>query len=76
MKDLRFIYKPYIPQILSNQKTLKNNFSEKSIFGNLNYSFNQNLVKKPDTKSSSDLVMLKLKKRKLIPIVKFKRKGE
>ena len=76
MKDLRFIYKPYIPQILSNQKTLKNNLSEKSIFGNLNYSFNQNLVKKPDTKSSSDLVMLKLKKRKLIPIVKFKRKGE
>ena len=76
MKDLRFIYKPYIPQILSNQKTLKNNLSEKSIFGNLNYSFNQNLIKKPDTKSSSDIVMLKLKKRKLIPIVKFKRKGE
>ena len=76
MKDLRFIYKPYIPQILSNQRTLKNNLSEKSIFGNLNYSFNQNLIKKPDTKSSSDIVMLKLKKRKLIPIVKFKRKGE
>ena len=76
MKDLRFIYKPYIPQILSDQKTLKNNLSEKSIFGNLNYSFNQNLIKKPDTKSSSDIVMLKLKKRKLIPIVKFKRKGE
>ena len=77
MKDLKFIYKPYIPQILSSQKTLKNNLSEKSIFGNLNYSINHNLLRgKPDTKSNSEVALLKYKKRKLIPIMKIKLKEE
>jgi hypothetical protein len=44
MKDLRCIYRPYIPKILLNGKRLKYNLSDESIFGNLNYSIKPDII--------------------------------
>lgn len=68
-KDLKFIYRPYVPQILQNAKQLKNNKSDKLIFGNLNYSFNQNLL---EQKSTIETKKHSHKRKKLIPILKIK----
>ena len=85
-KDLKYIYRPYIPQILKNNnnnnnnnsnnntsKTLKQNKSDISIFGNLNYSYNFRLMnysyehKNADTKQT-----MHKQRKKLIPILRIK----
>ena len=78
LKDIRHLYKPYIPKIYKIdhnnknnnkivKKDLKYNLSEETIFGNLNYSFNVNIFFKNPNNSSTNKT-----KKFLIPITKYK----
>lgn len=72
-KDLKFIYRPYVPQILQDAKKLKNNMSDKLIFGNLNYSFNHNLLNYPyEQKNTIEIKKRSHRRKKLIPILKVR----
>ena len=70
-KDLKYIDRPYIPQILKNKKTLKQNKSDISIFGNLNYSYNIKLMNY-SYEHNGDTKRAMLKRKKLIPILRIK----
>jgi hypothetical protein len=77
-KDLKYIYRPYIPQILKNSnntsKTLQQNKSDISIFGNLNYSYNFKLMNYSYEHKNADIkqTMHKQQRKKLIPILRIK----
>jgi hypothetical protein len=79
LKDIRKLYKPYCPKILKDNHGFKYNLSEESIFGNLHYSMNQDILKGKsiDFQSISNdkhLTYLKnyQKPLKLIPILRYK----
>ena len=80
LKDVRIIYDSYVPKIYKGSNGLfKCNLNEENIFGNLNYSMNNSLLKrKQDELGSSDSESkIKRKKEKmnpvkLIPILRFK----
>lgn len=46
MKDVRLLYKGYIPDIIKKKNT-NNTISEQSIYGNLNYSIDRELLRIP-----------------------------
>ena len=79
LKDVRKLYKPYCPKILKDNHGFKYNLSEESIFGNLHYSMNQDILKGKsiDFQSiSNDKHPAYLKNfqkpLKLIPILRYK----
>ena len=45
MKNLKCVYETYIPKILRSKNHLRYNLSDENIFGNLNYSMSQDLLK-------------------------------
>ena len=45
MKNLKCLYESYIPKILRSNNHLRYNLSDENIFGNLNYSMKQELLK-------------------------------
>ena len=79
LKDIRLLYKPYCPKILKDNHGFKYNLSEESIFGNLHYSMNQNILKGKsfDYQSISkdkhfNYIKNIQKPLKLIPILRYK----
>ncbi len=80
MKDIRKLYEPYCPKILKDNHGFKYNISEESIFGNLYYSMNQDILKGKSTdfhSISNDKIYRKIKNNqrplKLIPILRYKK---
>jgi hypothetical protein len=77
---LKYIYETYIPNILKNNNQIKYNLSEENIFGNLNYSMSQDLLKGKNVKINYDKLfnfpgnnfLIKLKPSKLMPIIRIK----
>ena len=77
---MKYIYETYIPNILKNNNQIKYNLSEENIFGNLNYSMSQDLLKGKNVKINYDKLfnfpgnnfLIKLKPSKLMPIIKIK----
>ena len=77
---MKYIYETYIPNILKNNNQIKYNLSEENIFGNLNYSMNQDLLKGKNVKINYDKLfnfpgnnfLIKLKPSKLMPIIRIK----
>ena len=47
MKDVRFLYKGFVPEILKNNKNANKTINEDSIFGNLKYSIDKQLLIRP-----------------------------
>ena len=72
MKDLRCIYQPYIPKILLEDKKLRYNFSEESIFGNLNYSMKPDVIESINNRENLNF-SAKIRPLKLIPITRVKK---
>lgn len=80
LKNVRYLYKYYIPTIIRSNNGIKYNLSEENIFGNLNYSINKNLLSK--NKMENVLSSINVNKQKkvdvrfrssnLVPIIKFK----
>ena len=73
MKNLRCIYQPYIPKVLQEEKSMKYNLSEESIFGNLNYPINPEVIENINNKEIYHF-STKFRPNKLIPITRIKRK--
>lgn len=80
MKDVRKLYQPYYPKILrdSNSNGFKYNLSEESIFGNLYYSMNTDLLKgKPkeyhSISTDKNYSNIQRGPKKLIPILRYKK---
>ena len=81
MKDLKKIYQSYCPKIFNNEEPLiKYNFSEESIFGNLHYSMNRDLLKRNIKNMNLNVPLgnnsFKEYKKgpiRLLPILKFKK---
>ena len=79
MKNLKCIYEAYIPKILRSKNHLRYNLSDENIFGNLNYSMSQDLLKgkniKPNYATISKLLGNKSlnnsKPSKLMPIIRI-----
>lgn len=77
---MKYIYETYIPNILKNNNQIKYNLSEENIFGNLNYSMSQDLLKGKNVKINYDKLfnfpgnnfLIKLKPSKLMPIIRIK----
>ncbi len=77
---MKYIYETYIPSILKNNNQIKYNLSEENIFGNLNYSMSQDLLKGKNVKINYDKLfnfpgnnfLIKLKPSKLMPIIRIK----
>ena len=81
MKNIKCIYEPYIPKIIKTNKGIKYNLSEESIFGNLKYSMNKNLLKGKTIDIDSFSLyknnafsngLINFKYSKLIPIIRYK----
>ena len=47
MKDVRLLYKGFVPEILKNNKKANKTINEDSIFGNLKYSIDKQLLITP-----------------------------
>ena len=73
MKDIRCIYRPYIPKVLLNGKRLKYNLSDESIFGNLNYSIKPDIIESINNRENYNF-SAKIRPLKLIHIKKKKKK--
>ena len=81
MKDLKKIYQSYCPKIfINNEPLIKYNFSEESIFGNLHYSMNRDLLKRNIKNMNLNIPLnnnsfkeFKKGPVKLLPILKFKK---
>ena len=77
---MKYIYETYIPNILKNNNQIKYNLSEENIFGNLNYSMSQDLLKGKNVKINYDKLfnfpgnnfLIKLKPSKIMPIIRIK----
>ena len=77
---MKYIYETYIPNILKNNNQIKYNLSEENIFGNLNYSMSQDLLKGKNVKINYDKLfnfpgnnfLMKLKPSKLMPVIRIK----
>ena len=77
---MKYIYETYIPNVLRNNNQIKYNLSEENIFGNLNYSMSQDLLKGKNVKINYDKLfnfpgnnfLIKLKPSKLMPIIRIK----
>ena len=80
IKNYKYIYETYVPNILKNNNQIKYNLSEENIFGNLNYSMSQDLLKGKNVKINYDKLfnfpgnnfLIKLKPSKLMPIIRIK----
>lgn len=78
MKDIKKLYQPYYPQILKDNQGFKYNLSEESIFGNLLYSMNNDLLKGKSLdctnleKKILDSKFGQYRPVKLIPILRYK----
>ena len=75
MKNLKYIYDEYIPRILRNKKQIKYNLSEDSIFGNLNYSMSQDILKGKNVQMDYTNIkgnLMNFKPSKLFPILRIK----
>ena len=68
LKDLRYIYKPYVPKLFVNNGGLSRDESEKSIFGNLNYSISYSV------KSRKNYSLPSYGDDNFYPIVKLRKK--
>ena len=81
LKDPRKIYQSYCPKILiDDERLIKYNFSEESIFGNLHYSMNMDLLKRNIKNMNVKIPMnnnsfneYKKVPIRLLPILKFKK---
>ena len=78
MKDVRKLYQPYYPKILRDSNGFKYNLSEESIFGNLYYSMNPDLLNgktKEYHSISTDKNYSNIQRgpKKLIPILRYKK---
>ena len=73
MKNLRCIYQPYVPKVLQEERAMKYNLSEESIFGNLNYSMNPEVIDNINNKELFNYGA-KFRPKNLIPITRVKRK--
>ena len=79
MKNLKCIYEAYIPKILRSKNHLRYNLSDENIFGNLNYSMSQDLLKGKNIKLNYATISKLLgnkslnnsKPSKLIPIIRI-----
>ena len=77
---MKYIYETYIPRILRSNNQIKYNLSEENIFGNLNYSMSQDLLKGKNVKINYDKLfnfpgnnfLKNLKPSKLMPIIRIK----
>ena len=77
---MKYIYETYIPNILKNNNKIKYNLSEENIFGNLNYSMSQDLLKGKNVKINYDNLfkfrgnnfLIKLKPSKIMPVIRIK----
>lgn len=47
MKDVRLLYKGFVPQIFKDNKKTNKTINEDSIFGNLKYSIDKQLLIRP-----------------------------
>ena len=79
MKNLKCIYEAYIPKILRSKNHLRYNLSDENIFGNLNYSMSQDLLKGKNIKLNYATIRKLLgnkllnnnKPSKLMPIIRI-----
>lgn len=79
MKNLKCIYEAYIPKILRSKNHLRYNLSDENIFGNLNYSMSQDLLKGKNIKLNYATISKLLgnkslnnsKPSKLMPIIRI-----
>ena len=77
---MKYIYETYIPRILRSNNQIKYNLSEENIFGNLNYSMSQDLLKGKNNlkvnyafnKFQGNNFLKNLKPSKLMPIIRIK----
>lgn len=77
LKDIRKLYQPYYPKILRDSNGFKYNLSEESIFGNLYYSMNPDLLqgktKEYHSISNDKNYNIHRGPKKLIPIMRYKK---
>ena len=79
MKNLKCVYETYIPKILRSKNHLRYNLSDENIFGNLNYSMSQDLLKGKNIKLNYATISKLLgnkslnnsKPSKLMPIIRI-----
>lgn len=77
MKNLKCLYEAYIPKIIRNEKQLRYNLSEEKIFGNLNYSMSQEILKAKNIRlnypnKNPAKYLMNYKPSKLLPIIRIK----
>ena len=78
MKNLKSIYDTYIPIILRSKNRIKYNLSEDNIFGNLNYSMCQDILKGKNAQMGNTNInkfkgnLIEFKPSKLLPILRIK----
>jgi hypothetical protein len=66
MKDVRLLYKGFIPEILKNNKKANKTINEDSIFGNLNYSIDRQLLIRSFKNRNYSTQQIKVKRKRKI----------
>jgi hypothetical protein len=66
MKDVRLLYKGCIPEILKNIKKANKTINEDSIFGNLNYSIDRQLLIRSFKNRNYSTQQIKVKRKRKI----------
>ena len=66
MKDVRLLYKGFVPEILKNNKKANKTINEDSIFGNLNYSIDRQLLIRSFKNRNYSTQQIKVKRKRKI----------
>ena len=66
MKEVRLLYKGFVPEILKNNKKANKTINEDSIFGNLNYSIDRQLLIRSFKNRNYSTQQIKVKRKRKI----------